>query len=60
LIVEKRKVDFRGETNTSDLLAFLDETEGLLQQLINRDKQLQELELKVCERLNFTLTVLVF
>ncbi len=38
---------FREEVNTSNLLAFLDEIERLLQQLIMRDKQLKEIEMKV-------------
>ncbi len=37
----------RGEINTSNLVGFLDETEGLLQQLKTRDKQLKEIEMKV-------------
>jgi hypothetical protein len=40
---------FRGEINTSNLLSFLDETEGLLQQLLTRDKKLKEIEMKVRE-----------
>ncbi len=43
----KRQFYVREEVNTSNLLAFLDETERLLQQLINRDKQLKEIEMKV-------------
>ena len=33
--------------NTSNLLLFLEETEKLLQQLIIRNKQLKEMEMKV-------------
>jgi len=36
--------------NTSNLLLFLDETDGLLQQLITRDKQLKDIEMKVREK----------
>ena len=45
----------REEINTSNLLAFLDETERLLQQLISRDKQLKEIEMKVREKILFSL-----
>jgi hypothetical protein len=39
--------DFSGETNVSHLLSFLEETEGLLQRLIIRDKQLKDFAMKV-------------
>ncbi|CAF0755923.1 unnamed protein product [Rotaria sp. Silwood1] len=35
------------ETNTSNLLSYLEETEKLLQQLITRNKQLKEIEMKI-------------
>jgi hypothetical protein len=48
-------VYFREEINTSNLLLFLDETEGLLQKLITRDKQLKDIEMKVKEKINILL-----
>ncbi|CAF4545460.1 unnamed protein product, partial [Rotaria magnacalcarata] len=35
------------ETNTSNLVSFLEETDTLLQQLIERNKKLKELETKI-------------
>jgi len=49
-------VYFREEINTSNLLLFLDETEELLQQLITRDKQLKDIEMKVKEQ-NYILLI---
>jgi hypothetical protein len=37
----------REETNTSNLLSFLEETEGVLQRLLTHDKQLKEIEMNV-------------
>ena len=39
----------RDEINTANLLLFLEETEKVFQQLMNRDKQLKEIEMKVRE-----------
>jgi hypothetical protein len=51
---------FRGEMNTSNLLLFLDETEGLLQQLITRGKQLKDIEMKVREKYILLICFLCF
>ncbi|UJR35745.1 hypothetical protein I4U23_028494 [Adineta vaga] len=47
VIRERLPKMFEEETNVPDLVSFLEETDGILQRLIQRDTQLKEIEMKI-------------